>query len=314
MNLKFPEGKSSVFKDGKEAVDYLSSFRTETIETEPDRLKIIHYQNHLYLELYDGKIHQFPIRESFFMKLLKWFSFPIRQLDLLDNETITSICNDYLLNIKSSKVFIKLEDSEALTITSSKFSEVLDIDLINKVIPLGINKLFIDDYNTNILVEEKCKIVPFPNDVFGFGLSIMNSETGFSAIHLNDFLFRYICSNGAYIKEPGHENKFYHYNLFVPDVFKRLEELINNINYRAKIIETKLRGMASPIKKSEIFSINKEIFRNTAIRLLNDVIDSDTQITKYDLMNLITERAKELPFGLRTKIETIAGNLINLNN
>lgn len=314
MNLKFPEGKSSFFNNGKEALDYLTSFHTETIETEPDRLKIIHYQNHLYLELYDGKIYQFPIRESFFMKLLKWFSFPIRQLDFLDNDTVTSICNDYLLNIKSSKVFIKLEDSEALTITSSKYSEVLDIDLIKEVIPIGIKKLFIDDYNTNILVEEKCKIVPFPNDVFGFGLSIMNSETGFSAINFRDYLFRYICSNGAYIKEDGDENKFYHYNLFVPDVFNRLKDKINNINYRALTIEKKIREMETPINKSEIFSINKEIFRNTAIRMLNDVIDSDSRITKYELMNLITERAKGLPIGLRTKIETIAGNLININN
>lgn len=310
MTINFPKGKNLILDNPQDAIDFLHSLNSVQIEIEPERLRINNYNNVLFLQIYSDHIYEVPIRESFFQKLLRWYGFPLRQLKFLDIETITSICNDYLLNIKSKKVIVKLENNEALTITSEKFSEVNDIELIEKTISAGIEKIIIDDFSTNIMIEEKCQIKPFPNDVFGYGLAIKNSETGFSSVAFNDFLFRYICSNGAYIKENGFESKFYHYNLFVPDVYARLNESLSTINIRAKQIEMKLKMMEEPIKKFEMFSINKAIFKHTAFKLLDDLIDSDRTLTKYELMNIITERAKTFPFNLRSKIETIAGSLL----
>lgn len=310
MRVSFSEGKCEQFWNAIEAVDYLHSFKTSTRTVEPETIFIRNDNKSMYLVILDGTTSEYKIRRSFLEKLLKWYSFPVRQLEYFDIDTITALCNDYIINIKAKYVNIKVEDSEALTITSNRFSEVSDIELIRQLNSQGIERIFIDDYCTSIRIEEKYKITPFRGDEFGMSLLVSNSETGFSAVRIRDFLLRYICSNGAYIHENKNDVKFYHYNLFVQNVFDKINAMMEDIELRGRRIEQRIKRMEEPVSKADVISINKEILRSTAIKMLNDIIDGDRMPTKYELFNLLTDRAKEFKFGIRTKIETIAGNLV----
>lgn len=312
MRIDFSTGKRGLFYDSSEAIDFLKQFEVKNITTQPERLTVRSEGNSLYLVIFDGMIREYKIRRSFLEKLLKWYSFPVRQLEFFDIDTITSICNDYIINIKAKHVNIKIEDNEALTITSDHFTEVSDVELINRLDKLNIETIYIDDFSTKVRINERYRIKPFKGDEFGIGMLVTNSETGFSAVKIHDFLLRYVCSNGAYVAEDQNNVKFFHYNLFVQDVFDRIETMIENIDARGNKIEERIRQMNTLATKENIISLNKEIMRATAIKMLNDVIDSDRMPTKYELFNIITERAKEFQFGLRTRIETIAGSLIQL--
>lgn len=311
MRVLFPEGKLGQFTEAEEAIDYLESFNSYNRQVEPEKIFVRNDNKSLYLVIFDGSTHEYKIRKAFLEKLLKWYSFPIRQLEYFDIDTITAMCNDYIINIKAKYVNIKIEDGEALTITSDKFSDVNDLDLIYHLKKQGIERIFIDDYNTSIRIEEKNRIMPFKGDEFGMSMLISNSETGFSAVRIRDFILRYYCTNGAYLSESNSDQKFYHYNLFVNDVYTRINEMLKDVKIRGKRIEKRIKRMEEPISKENIINVNKEIIRNTAIKLLNDIVDTDRKLTKYELFNLITDRAKDFSFSLRTRIETIAGELIN---
>ncbi|MBX3007636.1 MAG: DUF932 domain-containing protein [Melioribacteraceae bacterium] len=309
--MEFPTGKSESFRDGADAIDFLRWNNTENIIAAPESLAIKHDNRSLYLTVFENnKIREFPIRRAFLEKLLKWYSFPIRQLDYFDIETVAMICNDYLMNMKSNTVAIKIEWGDALTIKSDKYVEVSDLELISNLKRLNIESVLIDDYTTTIKVEEMKKIKPFPGDEFGMGLSVQNSETGFSAVRIKDFLLRYVCTNGAYVANPNSEHRFYHYNLFVQDIYDRIDIMINEIGWRAEKLERRIQKMETPVHEQTVAKINKDIFHRTAIKLLNDVISTDRTLTFYELFNLITERAKEFDYTKRRLIEEVAGRMI----
>ncbi|MCX7876968.1 MAG: hypothetical protein N2321_12500, partial [Melioribacteraceae bacterium] len=118
-------------------------------------------------------------------------------------------------------------------------------------------------------------------------------------------------SNGAYMYNYGVNKKFYHYKLNVDDVFNLMNESIINHIINVFEVEKKLKKLNVNTNEFEIFDLNRKIFKQTSINLLRDLLNTERPITRYELMNIITERAKEFPFYKRKKIETIAGEMIS---
>lgn len=311
MNIRFPHSKSEVFNDSDSALDYIKSIKRENIKINPDQLHINNDGKFLYLEVFNGKVTQYPVKESFMLKLLKWFSFPTHQLKILDIDTITSVMNDYLLAIKRLYVNVKIEGGKALTITSDKYCEIEDAQIIKRLDPDTIDMIYITDFASYFTTKTKFEIEPFPNDVFGVGLNIVNSETGFKAFQINNFLLRYTCSNGAYVKDFEDDIKYYHYDLFAPSVYEMIDYKVQTINERVEILKLRLIGMNTDLKRDEVQKLNQIIFNKTGFKLLADILESDRMPTKYELFNIITHRAKEFTMHKRILIEEIAGNMVN---
>src|SRR5664279_5107785 len=83
---------------------HLRDVPRESLEVNPANLSVKHDGKYLMLQVVNGKVREYPIRKSFLHKLLKWYSFPVHQLQRMSIDTVTSLCNDYLLNIKSDNV------------------------------------------------------------------------------------------------------------------------------------------------------------------------------------------------------------------
>lgn len=311
MKMNFEWQSELIFRNKGDALEHLNSLKTIDYEIEPDKLHVINDGRSFYLELFDGGVRQFPIKESFLLKLLRWYSFPSHQLKILDIDTVTSLLNDYLLAIKNRYVHLKCVDGEALTITSARFTEVKDIDLLNKLESDTIDMIYFTDFETNIRTKANYKIIPFPDDSFEVGLNITNSETGFKTFQISNYLLRYVCSNGAYVRDVEDEIKYSHYDLFLPDVFSVLEHKVKTVNEKTMEIEAKIKKLDHPISINQVTAVNRDIQRRLGIKLLNDVIESDRMISKYELFNLITHRAKEYSFLVKVELERIAGQLLN---
>ncbi|MCX7611239.1 MAG: hypothetical protein N2043_06595, partial [Ignavibacterium sp.] len=97
-------------KSLNEIIDFLKSRQVEKLEISPSNLKVCEDGNILFLRTMNGHIKDYPIRRAFLYKLLKWFQFPVNQILNLSIETIAYICNDFLMNIRSDKVYIKVEN------------------------------------------------------------------------------------------------------------------------------------------------------------------------------------------------------------
>lgn len=311
--MKFVSGKNELFKSADSALDYIKSAQRENIKTSPDQLHINNDGKMLYLEVFNGKVRQFPMRESFMLKLLKWFSFPSHQLKILDIDTITSVLNDYLLAIKRLYVNVKIEWGEALTITSDKYCEIEDGQIIKRLDPNSIDMIYLTDFASFFRTKTKFDIAPFPDDVFGVGLNIVNSETGFKAFQINNYLLRYVCSNGAYVKDFEDDVKYYHYDLFAPGVYEMIDYKVNNIQEKVEALKNNLSGMNTDLKRDEVQKLNQVIFHRTGAKLLVDILENDRMPTKYELFNIITHRAKEFELAKRILIEEIAGGMVNIS-
>lgn len=314
MKMNFVYGKNEIFYSTDSALDYISSARRENIKISPEQLHIYNDGKYMYLEVFNGRVKQYPIREAFMLKLLKWFSFPTHQLKILDIDTITSVLNDYLLSIKRIYVNVKIEYGEALTITSDRYCEIEDTEIIKRLDPGTIDLIYITDFTSSFRTKSSHNMIPYPDDVFGVGLNIVNSETGFKAFQINNYLLRYICSNGAYVKDFEDDIKYYHYDLFAPTVYDIIDNKVRTIRERVNIIKDRLITMDFEIKEEEVKKLNQLIFHKVGVKLITDIIENERPPTKYELFNIITHRAKDFELSKRILIEEIAGKMLNGSN
>lgn len=305
--IEFVDAKPEV------VIDYLKSRETNKIEVNPANLKVVNGGRFLVLQVMNGKIREYPVRRTFLYKLLRWYGFPLSQLMKLSTETITSICNDYLMNIKRNKVIVKTEKEEALSILSPDYNEITDLDIISKVTELGVRNISRNDFLMSIATEEKIRTQPVKGDECGVGLNIVNSETGFRALTVSHYILRYICSNGAVARISDDDDKRYHYGNEDLNLF--LNEKVKKAGIERKILIDKLLLLndkkISNTKEYYIKKIDPVLGKKEATIFFDDF---SNELTLYELFNLITSNAKRYDLSKRYFLESFAGEMIFSRN
>lgn len=295
-------------------IDYLKSRETNKIEINPANLKVVNGGRFLVLQVMNGKIREYPVRRTFLCKLLRWYGFPISQLTKLSTETVTSICNDYLMNIKRDKVIVKTEKEDALSILSPDYNEITDLGIIGEVAALGVRIISRNDFFMSITTEEKLRTQPVKGDNCGIGLNIVNSETGFRALTVSHYILRYTCSNGAVARISGDDDdKRYHYGN--DDLSLFLNEKVKRATVERKILVDKLlRLNDKKIRNTKEYYIKKietVLGKKEAAIFFNNFND---KLTQYELFNLITSNAKKYDLSKRYFLESFAGEIIFSRN
>jgi hypothetical protein len=341
--------------------DYLRATPREWVYASPANLSVKHDGQYLMLQVVNGKVREYPIRKSFLHKLLKWYSFPIGQLQRLSMDTITSLCNDYLLNIKGDCVKVKMENGQALTIVSERYNDFPDLEVIEMCEGLGIKEISRNDFLMRIYTLEKFKTEPIPKDPCGFSLNVINSETGFGALSIEHFILRYVCSNGAVAAVEGASERKIHFGYKEGELQWFLnEQIMKAFGSRIKLVRqlrTSADERAADFVKQVAAKIDRLPGRKATRELLGELADetagrtgklgasagrnymqkSDERnyirestigklqmksatreilselkldATKYDLFNLITDKAKGYGLGERLYLERVAGELI----
>jgi hypothetical protein len=282
--------------------DYLRKLSTWKIEANPSNLQVKSSGKYLKLRVTGSNGKEYPVRRSFIYKLLRWYSFPVRQVLRLSDESIASICNDYLLSIKREYVTVKFEGEEAVTIRSPEYSEITDLDIIRRISSWGIKTISRNDFLMRITTEERYKFQPVKGDFCGAGLAVINSETGFHSLSVWYYLLRYTCSNGA-VARIGEEQDRIHYK-------RREGELSEFLDTQLKTAEKKAYGAISsmlllPVRSAEE---SKQIIKK--LRLLTGGAEKFENLTAYDLFNYISSEAKKYDLTKRIMLEKLAGELV----
>lgn len=305
------EGIEFINAKPETVIDHLKNLKRSKIKIGPSNLTIKNDGKLLILSVMNNGVKEYPIRRAFLYKLLKWYSFPIRQLQRLSNETVISICNDFLLNISRDYVTVTFENDEALTITSPKYNEVTDIEVIKKCADLKIQNISRNDFFLRIITEDKYKFQVVPGDTCGIGMSVVNSETGFRALSVSHYILRYICTNGAMIKIDKENNQKIHYGYNDDELKLFLDQQIRNAVSNQKQIADSIINLSANAASDHIGKVKKRVEsflgRNEAKIILSKVME-DANL--YELFNVITESAKRDDLSKRIYLESLAGELI----
>lgn len=308
------EGPEFINADPKIVAQHLNTTLRENVNLNPANMKMNTDGKFLILQVLNGKVKEYPVRKSFLYKLLNWYSFPISQLHRMSIETVASLCNDYLLSIKSDCVNLKTENGEALTLTSPRYSEISDLEVIDMCVALGISGISRYDFFMRIYTTEKFKTEPIPGDMCGFSFNVFNSETGFKALSISHYILRYVCSNGAVAQFDKTDDRRYHFGHQKGDLQKFLnEQILKGLESRLKLIKNIKES--TNVKASDYTTlisakIDRLLGRNASQRFLEELKEDSTQ---YDLFNMITSKAKDYDISKRLYLERIAGDLITYN-
>lgn len=126
------EGRTFNMAPVNEVYDYLSGVKRDKIMVNPAKLRLSNKEsnttNNIHLLVNNGGVKRYEIRKTFLHKLLRWYHLPTSIIPKLRTDTLVEVCNDLFANIKSSSVNIKFEDGEALTITSTNYTDIPDIE------------------------------------------------------------------------------------------------------------------------------------------------------------------------------------------
>ncbi len=305
------EGKIFKMKPTAEVIDHIRSNEYNTVEASPRKLSLVKDNGRLFLCGDKTNTFQYPIRTSFLRKLLKWHSLPEDIGEKVSEDLFLKFLNEILQNIRSKSINIKIENNEVLTITSQLYSEITDLEIFDLIKPLNITRISRNDFMTRFYTEKKDEADPIEGDYCGFGMDIINSETGFAALSVNHFILRYVCKNGATAPINIFEAKRNHYNQnndalerflnkqieLAPSSRKRLIELIKvSKDKKAKRDQNRLTSRLSYLigrwPSKEFFS------------------DFNWEESKYDLFNHVTHKAKTFEITKRYQLERLAGEII----
>lgn len=299
------EGIEFINAKPRDVIEYLKGRNVWQTDVSPAELLIKNSGRFLSLKFTGRDGGEYPVRRSFLHKLLRWYSFPVHQLKRLSAESTASICNDFLLHIRREYLTVKFEGEEALTITSPGYTEITDLEIIEKLSGMKLRGISRNDFMLRVTSEEKFKAEPVPGDDFGIGICIINSETGFRALSVSHFLWRYVCSNGAVVKIDNGDYRKIHYG------YQR-EELTDFIDGQIALANTgrdRLTGSISALADQRAVDHGPRIYKMQSA-LGKDKVELTEQLSLFDYFNEVTERAKKYDLSKRSYLEELAGALV----
>ncbi len=291
---------------------FLQSRKLQRIDTPSDRVCFRLDRNKPIIRIANGSVHEYPVRRSMVDKLLRWHHIDRWMLNKASNETAISFLNDLLLSIKSSNVRIYVENGDAKTITSNRYTEFFDDEVLKACADLKISTVSRTDKVLRIDSVVDARFQPAVGDDCGFGFTIFNSETGFHSLQISHYILRYVCSNGLIIKIPSIDKRLNyrnHYNLPTGNLKMFLENQLASIkSTRRSIIrrlERSTRTLIDPQLQKKALMLLRKINVN-ADMIRNEVLNARTE---WELVNVVTAHARQQPVDLRLMLEQSAGRL-----
>ena len=250
MNLR--NGKEFAGEKPEVVTSYLRGLFTSKFEINSQNLSLYSKGEDIILNTVEN---EFPIRQSFLYKLLKWYNFPLHSVSRLSSESLVSIGNDYLISINKN-VNVYIENGDALAITSLDYSEFKNLAIIKLLESLKIKTVSRNDFFTTINIDEKYEIEPFKGDKCGIGLIIYNSQTGFRALSVFTYLLRYSCSNGAVIRTNEGIGKLYHYQKEECEFSELITSKVEFLEVEKDLIMSSIKKMKSEYPDEKTISGN----------------------------------------------------------
>jgi hypothetical protein len=313
-NIVLDNGKKFTDAPPRAVEEHLRGRAIESLSLETSHMLVVPDGPRLILECRNGRVRQFPMRESCFDKLLRWHHIPSDPITRMGSDTAAHLLNG-VLRIINKPVRIRVEDGAALTVTSTEYAEITDLTVLEHCqsdfgAATSVSR---SDHFMRIEYDGRVKTEPVVGDVCGLGVEIANSETGFMALQVSAHIYRYVCKNGASAPSAGYKHKMAHYGV-TPEAlrehldtgFKMAEGMFASISSRLK------RSAGSPASGLDRVArrLDGMLGAGRGKSLIDRFRDQPQEGTQYDLFNLITATAKGHSDWVRLRLETYAGEML----
>lgn len=309
-NLKLAEGPCLERRHPEEVVKYLRGRALADVRCLPGELEIVARGAELFLVHRAGDPTPRRLRGAFFEKLLNWYGIPVYPVNRMETGTVVALLNNILQLIRNP-VRVRLENGEALTITSSRFTEFSDIEVLERCGNFGVSEVFRCDRFLRVYFVDRIKAEPAPGDICGLGFNVLNSETGFMALKVVGFILRYVCRNGAVARMPvpGGPSAMTHYGCAPQSLADYLDSALNQLGPYLDSLRKRLAQMAaaSPRPLEPVRAELMQILGYTHGERLVAQIRAARVKTEFDLFNLVTRAALDYDPQTRLRLETYAG-------
>ena len=317
-NIILERGRSFQNASPDEVIDFIKGRKINYHFVAPKKLSIIQFKKKLFLEIHTREVLRYPIRKSFFEKLLMWYKISTVFAYKAETDIIVSMLNNVFKLIKRNYVRVVIENGEALTITSPDYTDIKDTDIIGNLSKDKIVKITRTDMFTKIDTNEIRAINPLPNDTCGMGLSVFNSETGFHKFGVNMYLLRYICNNGATINMDILNTSIPHYKQVFDNgnIKSTIVKTLNNFYTKYGEIQRKFEKATDlKLATSKMKEVNKQIdfvlgYKKSNYFFKDFRNESQSNSTIFDIFNFITDKAKIYEPNTRLRLEKLAGDII----
>lgn len=309
--MKTAEGKIFNNKPAEEVIDFLKSNTYNYYTVSPRDLQLIKDDSWLHLRINSKQPKTLKLRNSFLQKLCGWYNLPSDINEKLSEDLFLKMLNELLHKINSREVNVKVEDNEALTIHSLRYTEFKYLEVFELTKDLNVKSISRNEFMTRFYTSKKYEADPVVGDFCGFGFDIINSETGFSALSFNHFILRYVCRNGATASINIYDAKKNHYS-------ESSQSLAQFLNEQKKYSQKSREKLILAMRQSNDVASVK--FKYSTITRLNYVLGSwkgnefmkgfDWQKSKSELFNFVTRKVKNHEINKCYQLERLAGEII----
>jgi hypothetical protein len=148
------------------------------------------------------------------------------------------------------------------------------------------------------------------------GMQLRNSEVGYTAVIIDEFVFRLVCLNGATVRLAS-KNLLYRQHRKVEDldIDKQLGDVFTGLPERWKIVETRMKQLAAIPVSDPVETLDKQLTRMKATKKIIEQAQAAYKLeplpTMYGIMQAITRVAKEYAdMDKQYEIEALGGQLL----
>ncbi len=314
--MRLTEGPVFVNADAGEVEAHLRDRRTESFRTHTRHLHVVIDGANLMLEITGAPVRHFPMRRSCFEKLCMWHRFPADAVRRMDCDIVVNLFNG-ILGLIDREVNVRTENGDALTVTSLAYTELPDLTVLDQCRRQfgAISRVTRNDTLLNLSFDSRVEIQPVAGDVCGLGITVTNSETGFSSLRVSSSILRYICSNGAIVAShiTGGAGMA-HYGV-TPEKMAgylslesvRAAGMFNDV--KQWLARSVTRPVSNPLRV--VSRLDALLGYGRGRRLMEPFTQRGVNRSQYDLFNMITHAAKDFEPRMRLRMEELAGTLLS---
>lgn len=316
--------KDEGFKDFKTLDDLLNALKAEGLEDHTaDGFGTFKFgqntENRLTLDFGRGAMEFSPTGLDSFCKIL---GAPPKYIRTLPYDNVVKDLSASLLSSQLKKMNLIFNNKNVIQGVSGREKAIHTVDVIEefrKALP-SVDMRELAGFNHEYIINFTSHPVDMPqldNDNFLSGLAITHDGNCGLSPEIGFFIYRLVCSNGAVSKELVAMSKISNRKGRdkVLEVFReRLTTSLDTVNMDLKEAIFKMTG--SRIEGEDVKYINKYLKKKMDYNNHDNVQSNYNRKIKdgstyYDLMNFITDSAKEYDAVEKHKLETLGGRMLS---
>lgn len=268
--------------------------------------------------LIDFGIGNYRFTVDGFNKFCKYFNVPTKFVSGLPYDNIVKDLYASLLNSDKEFVTFLYKDDKIYGI-SNREEPISTLEVLDTAFRTNHKEFKTIGFNNEEVIVNFCSNIlnPIPGDIYGSGLSLHHNGTEARTPTLDFYYWRQVCTNGAVATSLIKLNKFSNRmdkSKFLSNFNSRVDQSLQKANDMLLVSLKSMHTKQIPNEEKphvKEFLARKLDFNNNegGSNSFDLEVTNKTEVTYYDLMNFITDYAKDFALVERHELEILGASI-----